>query len=48
MAAHLDPAAVLADAVGVVDDAGAQPEHALLDALERLEVDLLHAAETIR
>ena len=43
--------AVLPDPVRVVDDAGGQPQHALLDALERLEVELgghRHVREVIR
>jgi len=40
VAADLHAGAVLADAVRVVHDAGGQPQHALLDALERLEVGL--------
>ena len=38
VAAHLHPGAVLAHAVGVVDDRGGEPEHPPLDGLECLEV----------
>ena len=40
VAADLDPVAGLALAVGRVDDADGEPEHAALDLLEHVEVDL--------
>ncbi len=40
VAADLHARAVRAHAVGVVDDRGGQPQHAALDRVERLEVDL--------
>jgi hypothetical protein len=40
VAADLDPRRVRAHAVRVVDDRGRQPEHAALDAIEGLEVEI--------
>ena len=44
VAAHLHPRAVLAHAVGVVDDRGGQPQHASLDGPQRVEVRSPRAA----
>ena len=50
VAADLHAGAVRPHAVGVVDDAGRQPQHAALDAVQRLQIDLggeRHAAQVI-